>query len=302
METQLPASLKRTIAAKKLKFYNIDANKIAQEIGLGGRINTVLQAAFFKIANVIPVDDAVKYIKEAIKNTYGRRGEKVVNMNYAAVDQGIEYVEQINYPESWINAQDEAAATAEKTTDFVEEIVKPIARLKGNELPVSAFNADGTFPTGTTKYEKRGIALEIPVWISENCIQCNQCSFVCPHAAIRPFLSDDEAQANAPETYVTKPAVGKDLKGLHYRIQVSPLDCTGCGNCAQVCPSKEKSLVMQPLADHAVAESTNWEFAIELPEPPVEIDPFNVKNSQFKQPLFEFSELVPVVVKHLILN
>lgn len=289
METQLPASLKRTIAAKKLKFYNIDANKIAQEIGLGGRINTVLQAAFFKIANVIPVDDAVKYIKEAIKNTYGRRGEKVVNMNYAAVDQGIEYVEQINYPESWINAQDEAAATAEKTTDFVEEIVKPIARLKGNELPVSAFNADGTFPTGTTKYEKRGIALEIPVWISENCIQCNQCSFVCPHAAIRPFLSDDEAQANAPETYVTKPAVGKDLKGLHYRIQVSPLDCTGCGNCAQVCPSKEKSLVMQPLADHAVAESTNWEFAIELPEPPVEIDPFNVKNSQFKQPLFEFS-------------
>ncbi|MGI6038248.1 MAG: pyruvate:ferredoxin (flavodoxin) oxidoreductase [Limnochordia bacterium] len=289
MEEQLPASLKRTIAQKKLRFYNIDAVKIAGEIGLGGRINTILQSAFFKIANVIPAEDAVKYMKEAIYKTYGRKGEKVVQMNYAAVDSAEDNLVEINYPASWAEASDEAAATLETANEFVAEIVEPIARLKGDELPVSAFTPDGTFPTATTKYEKRGIAINIPVWLSENCIQCNQCSFVCPHAAIRPYLSSEEDLADAPESFVTLPATGKELKGLQYRIQVSPLDCTGCGNCYDVCPAKTKALAMEPLADHSQVESDNWDFAQKLPVVDVEIEPTNVKNSQFKQPLFEFS-------------
>ncbi|MFY9203148.1 MAG: 2-oxoacid:acceptor oxidoreductase family protein, partial [Limnochordia bacterium] len=195
METHLPASMKRTIAGKKLRFYNINAHKIATEIGLGGRVNTILQAAFFKIANIIPVEDAVKYIKEAIVDTYGSKGEKVVNMNFAAVDAGINQIEQVEYPASWSEAVDEAAA-AESVPDYVKNVVRPIAAQKGDELPVSAFEPDGTVPTGTTKYEKRGIALNIPVWISENCIQCNQCAFVCPHAAIRPFLAEEESLKN----------------------------------------------------------------------------------------------------------
>ncbi len=289
METQLPAAMKRIIASKKLKFYNMDANKIAGEIGLGGRVNTILQAAFFKIANVIPAEEAFKYIKEAIYKSYGRKGDKIVQMNYAAVDSADEHLEEIKYPASWASAQDEAASAAECTTDFVENIVKPIASLKGDDLPVSAFTVDGSFPTGTTKYEKRGIAVDIPIWVSENCIQCNQCSFVCPHAAIRPFLADEEGLKDAPDTFITKDAVGKEVKGLQYRIQVSALDCTGCGNCAQVCPTKVKSLVMQPLADNAAVEVSNWEFAEQLPEPTVEINSGNVKGSQFKKPLFEFS-------------
>ncbi len=289
METHLPAAMKRVIATKKLRFYNIDANTIAAEIGLGGRVNTILQAAFFKIANVIPADKAFEYIKETIYKTYGRKGEKIVAMNYAAVDSANKHLHEITYPASWADAQDEAAAVAETTSEFVEKIVNPIAALKGDDLPVSVFNVDGSFPTGTTKYEKRGIAVNIPVWIQENCIQCNQCSFVCPHAAIRPFLTDDETMTDAPDTYTTKNAVGKEVKGLQYRIQVSPLDCTGCGNCAQVCPTKQKSLVMKPLAEHAEVESANWTFAESLVEPSVEINPFNVKGSQFKKPLFEFS-------------
>ncbi len=288
METRLPVSLKRTIAEKKLQFYNIDANKIAAEIGLGGRVNTILQAAFFKIANVIPVDDAIKYIKQSILDSYGSKGEKVVNMNYAAVDAGIRQLQKVDYPASWAEAADEAAV-AENVPEYVEKIVRPIAAQKGDDLPVSAFDPDGTVPTGTTQYEKRGIAINIPIWIVDNCIQCNQCAFVCPHAAIRPFLAAEETLENAPETFVTKNAIGKNYQGLQYRIQVSALDCTGCGNCAQVCPSKEKSLVMKPLAEHAEVEAANWEYAIELPEVDVEINPTTVKDSQFIQPLFEFS-------------
>lgn len=289
METRLPASMKRTIAEKKLQFYNIDANKIAAEIGLGGRVNTILQAAFFKIANVIPADDAIKYIKQSIQETYGSKGEKIVNMNYAAVDAGVNQLQKVDYPESWADAVDEAAAVAESVPEYVEKVVRTIAAQKGDDLPVSAFDPDGTVPTGTAKYEKRGIAINIPIWVVDNCIQCNQCAFVCPHAAIRPFLATEESLANAPETFVTKNAVGKNYQGLQYRIQVSALDCTGCGNCAQVCPSKEKSLVMEPLADHAEVEAANWEFAVELPEVDVEINPTTVKDSQFLQPLFEFS-------------
>jgi pyruvate-ferredoxin/flavodoxin oxidoreductase len=288
METELPASLKRTIAQKKLRFYNIDAVKIAAEIGLGGRINTILQSAFFQIANVIPPADAVRYIKEAIYNTYGDKGEKIVNMNYAAVDSAVSHLVQIDYPASWGEAT-EAAAAAEPTIPFVDNVVRPVQSLKGNELPVSAFTPDGIMPTGTTAYEKRGIAINVPKWISENCIQCNQCAFVCPHAVIRPFLATDEDLADAPEEFVTLKAVGKDLAGLSYRIQISPLDCTGCGNCAQVCPAKEKALVMEPLAQHADTQHTNWTFAMSLPNRGAHIAANNVKGSQFRQPLFEFS-------------
>lgn len=288
METELPASLKKTIAEKKLRFYNIDAVKIAGEIGLGGRINTILQSAFFQIANVIPAEDATKFIKEAIYKSYGDKGEKIVNMNYAAVDSATNHLVEIKYPASWINAS-EAAATVEPTTPFVDNVVRPIQSLKGDELPVSAFTPDGIMPTGTTQYEKRGIAITVPKWIPENCIQCNQCAFVCPHAVIRPFLATEEDLADAPEEFKTLKGVGRELADLQYRIQISPLDCTGCGNCAQVCPAKEKALVMEPLVEHAEVQDKNWHFALSLPNRGEHIAPTNVKGSQFRQPLFEFS-------------
>ena len=288
METELPAHVKRTIAEKKLRFYNIDAVAIAAEIGLGGRINTILQASFFQIANVIPPADALRFIKDAIFQSYGDKGDKIVNMNYAAVDSATSHLVEVEYPASWAEAT-EAAATVEPTIPFVDEIVRPVQSLKGNDLPVSAFTPDGIMPTGTTAYEKRGIAINVPNWIPENCIQCNQCSFVCPHAVIRPFLATEEDLEGAPEEFVTLKGVGRDLADLRYRIQISPLDCTGCGNCAQVCPAKEKALVMEPLANHAVVQDENWDFAMSLPNRGAHIAPNNVKGSQFKQPLFEFS-------------
>ncbi|HHV61509.1 MAG TPA: pyruvate:ferredoxin (flavodoxin) oxidoreductase [Firmicutes bacterium] len=293
MNTKLPASMRRTIAEKKLRFYNIDAVKIASEVGLGGRINVIMQAAFFKIANVIPPDDAIRYIKDAIKKTYGRKGDKVVNMNWAAVDRAIEALEEIHYPAEWAGAVDEAAATSDADSasvpEYVQKVAKPILALKGDDLPVSAFSPDGTVPTGTTKYEKRGIAITVPVWLPENCIQCNQCSFVCPHAAIRPYLARPEDLAGAPETFVTKAATGKEAAGLQYRIQVSPLDCTGCGNCVDVCLAKQKALVMKPLEEVVETEAANYEFADKLPQVEAPFKPDTVKGSQFRQPLFEFS-------------
>ncbi|NLY30896.1 MAG: pyruvate:ferredoxin (flavodoxin) oxidoreductase [Firmicutes bacterium] len=290
METRLPASMKRTIAQKKLRFYNIDAVKIAGEIGLGHRINTVLQAAFFKIANVIPYEEAEKLIKEAIQETYGRRGEKVVNMNFAAVDRGSQELVEIKYPADWADAVDEAAAAGEvEVPDYVKNVVYPVNALKGNELPVSAFEADGTVPVGTTKYEKRGVAVSVPVWVSDNCIQCNQCSFVCPHAAIRPYVAKEEDLEGAPETFVTKKAVGKGLADLQYRIQVSPLDCQGCGVCVNVCPAKEKALEMKLLAEVSEVEVANYNFADSLPYVDVDFNPETVKGSQFRTPLIEFS-------------
>lgn len=288
MEEKLPASMKQTIAKKKLKFYNIDAVKIASEVGLGNRINVVMQAAFFKIAQVIPVEDAINYIKEAIKKTYGKKGDKIVNMNIAAVDRALEALEEINYPESWATTTTGATVVEEDVPDFVKNIMKPMMRLEGDKLPVSAFTPDGTFPVGTTKYEKRGIAIKIPVWDPETCIQCNQCAFVCPHAAIRPYLHK-EGTAGIPETYKTKPAIGKELAGYHFRMQVSPLDCTGCGNCVDICPAKEKPLKMVALEEAAEVENENYKFAEALPIPDVAINSETVKGSQFLKPLFEFS-------------
>jgi len=289
MEQKFPASVKRAIATKKLRFYNIDAVKIAHETGMGGRINVTMQAAFFKLANVIPVDQALGYIKDAIKKTYGRKGEQIVKNNIASVERGTSEVEEIKYPASWANAQDEAAATVESGMEYFKEVIEPILLQNGDKLPVSAFNADGTVPTGTTKYEKRGIAVSVPVWKPDTCIQCNQCAFSCPHAAIRPYLAKPETLANAPAGFDTKDAIGKELAGLKFRIQVSPLDCTGCGNCVDVCPAKEKPLTMVNLEEIAEKEAALFNYAESLPKVDVPVNPETVKGSQFVKPLFEFS-------------
>ncbi|MDL2236262.1 pyruvate:ferredoxin (flavodoxin) oxidoreductase [Christensenellaceae bacterium OttesenSCG-928-K19] len=286
MEKELPAGMKNTIAKKKLKFYNIDAIKIAGDIGLGGRINMVMQAAFFKIAQIIPDADAIKYMKEAIKKSYGKKGEKIVNMNNEAVDAGFA-VQEVNYPESWATTTDGAPYAPMPDDKYYCDVIHPVLIQKGDDLPVSAFDPNGFVPTGTTKFEKRGIAVNVPEWQIDNCIMCNQCSYVCPHAAVRPFLVSDEDMKKAPKGFDTKPARGKD--GYQYRIQVSPLDCTGCGNCAQVCPAKQKALVMEPFAEQEKEQAANWEFAAALPEPKVALKKNLVPESQYLKPLFEFS-------------
>ncbi|MHB0884514.1 MAG: pyruvate:ferredoxin (flavodoxin) oxidoreductase [Bacillota bacterium] len=288
MDRYLPARVKRTIAQKRLKFYNIDAVKIAQEVGLGGRINMVMQAAFFKIAGVLPVDEALDLIKKSIVKTYGRKGEKVVQMNIRAVDRTAEALEEVSYPTSWAQTADEAAATVD-APPYVHDVIFPILTLEGDNLPVSAFAPDGSVPTATTKYEKRGIALEVPVWKADVCAQCNQCSLVCPHAAIRPYLATPDDLKKAPAAFTTKTALGREAAGKQYRIQVSPLDCTGCGNCVDVCPTKVKALEMRPLAEVVEAESTNWNFAEALPKDEVGFRADTIKGSQFREPLFEFS-------------
>ena len=286
METELPAVMKNVIAKKKLKFYNIDAIKIAGEIGLGGRTNMVMQSAFFKIAGIIPEADAIEYMKQAIKKTYGKKGDEIVNMNYKAVDAGMA-VEEVNYPESWAATTQGAPCLTLPDDKYYCDVIHPILVQKGDELPVSAFDPRGFVPTGTTKFEKRGIAVKVPEWQIDNCIMCNQCSYVCPHAAIRPFLATDEDMKNAPANYATKPARGK--AGYNYRMQVSTLDCTGCGNCADICPAKEKALIMKPLAEQEKFQKENRDFAAALPEPKIEIKKNTVPESQFLKPLFEFS-------------
>ncbi len=289
MNEKLPATLKQVIAQKKLKFYNIDAVKIASEVGMGGRINTVMQSAFFKIANVIPAEEAFEYIKGAIKKTYGKKGDKVVNMNIAAVERSAEAIEEINYPADWAIATTGAVLEEMKVPEHFKNVIAPILRLEGDKLPVSAFTVDGTVPIGTTQYEKRGIAIKVPVWKAETCIQCNQCAFVCPHAAIRPVLVKSEALQDAPKGYETKAAIGKEFAGYEFRMQLSPLDCSGCGNCADICPAKEKPLVMTNLEDVAIGEGEFYGFSQAQPIPDIAINADTVKGSQFKQPLFEFS-------------
>ncbi len=288
MEENLPASLRRGIAQKKLKFYTIDAVKIATDVGLGGRINMIMQTAFFSLSKVLPIDQAIDLLKDSIKKTYGKKGDKVVNMNISAVDQSIENIVEITYPESWIDATDLPRSHADEP-DFVQKVMKPILALKGNELPVSAFEPDGVFPVGTTKYEKRGVAINVPEWIPENCIQCNQCAFVCPHATIIPILLTDEEKQDAPETFTTIEAKGKELKGYHLRIQVNPLDCQGCGNCADICPAKEKALVMRPLHTQTKQEVPNYDFSTTVPFKEDVLPKNSVKGSQLQQPLLEFS-------------
>ena len=292
METMLPDRMKRTIAQKKLDFYNIDAVKIAAELGLGGRINMIMQAAFFQIARVIPPEEAFGYMKEAIKKTYGKKGSKVVQMNVDAVDKAVGALKKIDIPEAWDSAGQEAYVQRDEP-DFVKDIMRPMLAQQGDSLPVSALPPDGVFPTDTTRYEKRGVAINVPEWHSENCIQCNQCAFVCPHAVIRPVLAHEEDLVDAPEEFATVEAKGKELKGLRYRIQISPLDCTGCGNCAQVCPAKEKALIMRPLATQTKTQTLNHIFSTELPCLDDLMPMTSVKGSQFRQPLFEFSGACP---------
>ena len=292
MAGKLPDRLKRTIAQKKLNFYNIDAVKIAAGLGLGARINMIMQAAFFKIANVIPPEKAFKYMKDAIKKTYGKKGDKVVQMNVDAVDKAIGFLKKIQVPKGWATAGHEAYIEKDEP-EFVKDVMRPMLAQQGDKLPVSAMPPDGIFPTATTRYEKRGIAINTPEWQPEECIQCNQCSFVCPHAVIRPVLVREEELENAPKEFITMEAKGKELKGLRFRIQVSTLDCTGCGNCAQVCPSKKKALIMKPLDTQTGVQVPNHLFSTKLPILDDLMPATSVKGSQFCQPLFEFSGACP---------
>ena len=288
LDEHLPGQMKRFIAENDIKFYTINAVDLAAKIGLGSRINTICQAAFFKITQVIPVDDAVKFMKEQIVKSYGAKGEEIVNMNYAAVDAGIDSAHQVQVPESWKNAQDTILPIRE-ATEFVNNVVDVMNAQKGDTLPVSAFadRADGTLPQGTTAYEKRGIAVNIPAWQEDKCIQCNQCSYVCPHAVIRPFLLTEEEDQASPESFVTVDG-SKPYNNYKYRIQVSALDCTGCGSCANVCPAPGKALIMEPLADQ-MNEVENWEYAINLSKKENPMNKSTVKGSQYEQPLFQFS-------------
>ena len=286
MERELPASMKQTIAKKHIRFYNMDAVKLAREVGMGNRINTIMQSAFFKLAEIIPADEAIDYMKAAAKKSYAKKGEDVVQKNYAAIDIGVTGITEINYPEAWATAASGATAMHVSDDPYFVDFIKPILAQQGDKLPVSKLAADGYVPTGTTKYEKRGIAVEVPMWIPENCIQCNQCALVCPHASIRPFVMTEETEA--PETFVAKKANGVG-DGKLFRIQVSPYDCTGCGSCVNVCPAKTKALKMAPLAEVEKVENDNWNFAMDLPTLDLPVNKATVKGSQFLQPMFEFS-------------
>jgi len=294
LDQHLPAYLKKHLAQNNINFYIIDAIGIAQEIGLGARINMIMQAAFFKLANVIPVEDAVNYLKKTIEKTYGRKGSKIVEMNKAAVDQGISQLVKIEVSAAWANPPEETAEIKNEP-DFIKNIHQPVLRYEGDELPVSTFQGmeDGRTPLGTTSYEKRGIAVFLPEWQIDKCIQCNQCSYICPHATIRPFLLDDAEKEKAPDTFKTKKTIGKGLENLHFRIQVSPLDCTGCMNCADICPASGKALVMKQAAQEIEMEAENWEYAINITPKEDRMNRFTLKGSQFIRPLLEFNGACP---------
>ena len=294
-KAQLPDFVKKYLALHHITMYIIDATKIAAEIGLGNRTNTILQSAFFKISEVIPYDLAVEQMKKFIVKSYGRKGEDVVNKNYAAVDRGGE-ITKVDIPAEWAQlpcSTDFAVEKHEGDPEFIAKVMRPMVAQTGNDLPVSAFLGyeDGTFPAGTTAYEKRGVATVVPEWNPANCIQCNQCSLVCPHAAIRPCVMTDEEMKKAPESMkAIDVKMPKELAGMHFRMQVSAMDCTGCGNCADVCPAKEKALVMKPF-ESQLHEAANWDYAqkcVTYKDNLID-KKANVKNSQFAQPLFEFS-------------
>ena len=289
METELPASMKRALAAKKARLYTVDAIDLARKVGMGNRINTIMQAAFFKLAEVIPYAQADEYMKAYAKKAYGKKGDEVVKKNWDAIDIAISGLKEVKVPAEWIDATTGAVPVKVESTEYYRTFVEPVLAQEGDKLPVSMIDPQGRVPVGTTKYEKRGIAVMVPEWDVTKCIQCGNCSLVCPHACIRPYLLTEEQAANAPETFVTKPALGPKFKGLKYRMQVSPLDCTGCENCAQVCPVKDGgALTMKPLATQKDQEA-NWEYAQTLPEYKGELNVKTVKDSQFKKPLFEFS-------------
>jgi len=291
----LPDYVKKYLALNNINMYIIDATKIAMEIGLGNRTNTILQSAFFKISGVIPYDLAVEQMKKFIVKSYGKKGEDIVNKNYAAVDRGGE-IQKVEIPAKWADLKCTTEFTFEHNDDdpeFINKVMRPMVAQCGNDLPVSAFKeiVDGTFPAGTTAYEKRGVATLVPEWDNTKCIQCNQCSLVCPHAAIRPVVMTDAELKKAPKSMKTADIkVPKEFAGMHFRMQVSAMDCTGCGNCADICPAKEKALVMKPF-ETQLGEVDNWNYSQKkVTYKDNLIDKYaNVKNSQFAQPLFEFS-------------
>ena len=297
LSERLPGKMKKILAERHINFYTIDGIKIGKEIGLGGRINTVLQSAFFKIADIIPADKAKELMKAAAKKSYMKKGQAIVDMNYAAIDRGMEDLKKVEIPADWANAVDNS--TADKAegngalVEYVNEILKPVNAYKGNKLPVSTFmdHVDGTAPNGSAAYEKRGIAVDVPEWNPENCIQCNRCAIVCPHAVIRPVAMTADELAKAPEGTKSLPMMG--LKDLNFVMTVSTLDCTGCGACAQVCPGKKgaKALTMQPI-DSQRPKQAVFDYALTLEDKPEVHEKFKfttVKGSQFKQPLLEFS-------------
>ena len=300
LEKHLPGQVKAYIADHNIKFYTIDGIKIGKEIGLGGRINTVLQSAFFKLASIIPEEEAIDLMKKAAKATYGRKGDKIVQMNYDAIDAGAKQVVEVSVPDSWKSAEDEGLFTPEvkggreDVVDFVKNIQSKVNSQEGNSLPVSAFSeyVDGSTPSGSSAYEKRGIAVDIPVWKEENCIQCNRCAYVCPHAVIRPVALTEDELAKAPEGTKAIDMVG--MPGMKFAITVSGYDCTGCGSCANVCPGKkgEKALVMENMEANVTVSQERFDFGKEIPVKPevvAKFKPETVKGSQFKQPLLEFS-------------
>lgn len=297
LSKRLPGKMKKILADRKINFYTIDGIKIGKEIGLGGRINTVLQSAFFKIADIIPADKAKELMKAAAKKSYMKKGQAIVDMNYAAIDRGMEDLKKVDIPADWANAVDDAKEDKidgqGALVEYVNGILKPVNAYKGNKLPVSAFmdHVDGTAPNGSAAYEKRGIAVDVPEWNSNNCIQCNRCAIVCPHAVIRPIAMTDEEVAASPEETNAIPMMG--LKDLKFVMTVSTLDCTGCGACANVCPGKkgEKALVMKPI-DTQRPKQALFDYALTVSEKPEVAEKFKfstVKGSQFKQPLLEFS-------------
>ncbi len=290
-KNRLPDHMKKYLAQHHINFFIINATAIAEELGLGTRTNTIMQAAFFKVANVIPYEKAESEMKKAIYKSYGKKGEDIVRMNNAAIDKGTE-VHKVEIPAAWASINVEKVKDTRDIPEFIREIMEPINAMKGDDLPVSAFlgREDGTFPSGTSAYEKRGIAVNVPEWQPDECIQCNQCSYVCPHASIRPFLLTEEELANAPKDTKTIQGIPGALKAFKFKIQVSVYDCTGCGNCAEVCPSKKKALIMKPL-ESQLEEAPRWTYMHEkVGYKDTVVDKFvNVKNSQFAQPLFEFS-------------
>ncbi|MBM3403489.1 MAG: pyruvate:ferredoxin (flavodoxin) oxidoreductase [Bacteroidetes bacterium] len=295
-KNRFPDHMKHYLAANNIRFFIINATKIAEEIGLGNRTNSIMQSAFFKVSNVIPYEQAITQMKDAVKKTYGKKGEEIVKMNMLAIDRGGE-PEQVEVPSEWVKLDGTIPPKKSNIQDpalnkFVNDIFIPIYQLKGDDIPVSAFvgREDGSFPAGTTTLEKRGIAVNVPQWLPEHCIQCNQCAFVCPHAAIRPFLLDEKEKAAAPKGIQTIKAAGKELAGLEFKIQVSVFDCTGCGNCVDVCPSKTKSLVLQKL-ETQLHETINWDYLVNHATHKEAVAPRDktFKNSQFAKPLFEFS-------------
>ena len=291
LEQHIPGDILRYIAENDIHFYIIDANKESQALGLGNRSNMVLQAAFFKLANVIPVEDAVEHMKAAVKKTYGLKGEKVVNMNIAAVDAGINALVQVQVKPEWKNLSGAAIQPPRADVpDVIKNILVPINAQKGDDLPVSAFRGmeDGTMPLGTSQYEKRGIATHLPVWDKDECIQCNRCSFVCPHAVIRPYLLNEDEVKNAPAGLELTDAKGPQLAGLRYTMGVSTLDCTSCGSCVASCPKSGKALRMVP-AHEVSLDQTNWNYLQTIPEKNDRFDKFTLKGSQFRQPLVEFN-------------